>query len=296
MTHPARAPIETRVLGAGDEKRLEEFLEAHANSSMILRSNLRTAGIVDRGQPFQATYAAALEGDRVVAVAAHMSRGQIALQAPEHVEAVVRLAAERSGRAIGGFIGPWAQVAAAREALGLGEHPTRLMSREILYALPLGDLVVPPMLASGAVRCRRPEDADMPLLSEWRNGYNVEASGMAEGPETTAQSQRDVEHWRAARASFVLTRDGEPVAYSAFNATIPDTVQVGGVWTPPALRARGYGRCVVAGSLVMAREEGAGRALLFTGDDNLPAQRAYEALGFRPIGDYGLIRFAEPAR
>jgi predicted GNAT family acetyltransferase len=165
------------------------------------------------------------------------------------------------------------------------------VSREVLYTLALTDLIVPPPLVSGEVRCRRPVDDDIATLVDWRTAYNVTMNGLAEGPDTIAQSRRDVEHWRATRASFVLTRADERVAYSAFNATLPDVVQVGGVWTPASLRSRGYGRCVVAGSLLIARDEGATRALLFTGEDNRPAQRAYEALGFRAIGDYGLMRF-----
>jgi hypothetical protein len=59
-----------RILGPGDEERLERLLAAHADSSMFLRSNRRAAGLVDRGEPYQGTYAAALSGDDVVAVAA----------------------------------------------------------------------------------------------------------------------------------------------------------------------------------------------------------------------------------
>jgi RimJ/RimL family protein N-acetyltransferase len=284
--------VELRVLGSGDERRLEAFLGAHADSSMILRSNVRAVGVVDRGGPFHGIYAAAVDGDRVVAVAAHMTRGGIVLQAPDHVEVVVRLAVERSGRPVAGLLGPWPQVITARDALGLRNRPTRQMSREILYALVLRDLVVPAMLGSGAVRCRRSEPDDLKLLAEWRAAYNVEANGRPDDAENPIRSRAEIEHWHTTGVSFVLTRDEVPVAYSAFNAHLPDVVQVGGVWTPPPLRGHGYARSVVAGSLLLARTAGARRAVLFTGDENLPAQRAYEALGFRPIGDYGLLFFA----
>ena len=280
-----------RVLGPGDEKRLDAFLARHADSSMMLRANLRTAGLEDRGEPYQATYAAALDGERVVAVAAHTWLGGILLQAPEQLDAVVRHAAERSGRRVGGFVGPWAQVVAARAALGLDDQPTRMASREILYALPLADLVVPHPLASGAVACRRPTDADLALIAEWRTAYNAEANGVPADATGRARAREEAERWHAERVDFLLTRAGEPVAYSAFNAHLPDMVQVGGVWTPPPLRSRGYARGVVAGSLLAARAEGAHRAILFTGEENVPAQRAYEALGFRPVGDSGLRFF-----
>jgi predicted GNAT family acetyltransferase len=72
-------------------------------------------------------------------------------------------------------------------------------------------------------------------------------------------------------------------------------VQIGGVWTPPAWRGRGYAKAVVAGALLAARERGVARSVLFTGPDNHPAQAAYRALGYGRVGDYALVLFAEPA-
>ena len=51
-----------RLLGPGDEGRLEAFLAEHANSSLFLRSNLARGGLADHGQEFQGAYAAALAG------------------------------------------------------------------------------------------------------------------------------------------------------------------------------------------------------------------------------------------
>jgi ribosomal protein S18 acetylase RimI-like enzyme len=53
---------------------------------------------------------------------------------------------------------------------------------------------------------------------------------------------------------------------------------------------------VVAGSLLDARAQGVARGVLFTAEENRPAQRAYQALGFRVVGDYGLLGFAEAQR
>jgi GNAT superfamily N-acetyltransferase len=84
-----------------------------------------------------------------------------------------------------------------------------------------------------------------------------------------------------------VRRDGVLVSLSAFNASLPDIVQLGGIYTPPELRGRGYAKVAVAASLLAAREKGASRAILFT--SNPSAVRTYEALGFCRIGDYGLV-------
>jgi predicted GNAT family acetyltransferase len=90
-------------------------------------------------------------------------------------------------------------------------------------------------------------------------------------------------------SAWVLERDGELLAHTGFNAQLPDAVQIGGVWTPHPLRGRGYARCAVASHLLAARETGATLALLFTTEANLPARRAYAALGFEASGSYRLL-------
>src|SRR5690606_11892125 len=110
-------------------------------------------------------------------------------------------------------------------------------------------------------------------------------------PELDASSAAEIEPLLRQESCFLLERDGDPVAFSAFNARLPDCVQIGGVFTPPALRGRGYARAVVAGSLLHARAAGATRSVLFTGKENAAARRAYHALGYRVVGEYGLVLF-----
>jgi uncharacterized protein len=71
-------------------------------------------------------------------------------------------------------------------------------------------------------------------------------------------------------------------------------VQICGVWTPPALRVKGYAKSVVARSLLDARSQRVKRAILFTGDNNQAAKAVYRGIGFLPTGEkYGLILFEE---
>jgi predicted GNAT family acetyltransferase len=51
----------------------------------------------------------------------------------------------------------------------------------------------------------------------------------------------------------------------------------------------------VAGALLAARAAGVQRSVLFTAETNLPARRAYAALGFTRIGDWALIFLKDPA-
>jgi ribosomal protein S18 acetylase RimI-like enzyme len=281
--------LEIRALTPGDEPALESFLKQHADSSMFLRSNARAGGLVYEGKPLQADYLAAFEGTRVVAVAAHAWNGMVLVQAPEHIEAVARAVVQRSGRAVTGISGPADQVTAARTALELDDRPGPKFGREELFALELADLIVPAPLADGRWRCRPPHDDELDLVIGWRVDFMIEALHRAAGPGLRDEAaaimhlvHEDERHW-------LLFDAGRPVAYSAFNAALPDIVQIGGVWTPPDLRSRGYGRAVVAGSLLDARAQGVTRAVLFAERED--AKRAYRGLGFSVVGEYGLLLF-----
>jgi uncharacterized protein len=283
---------ELRVLGPGDAAALDAFLARHADTSMFLRSNARSAGLVDRGQPMQGTYVATLEDGRVAGVAAHYWNGMVLVQAPAHAPVVARRAVEQSGRRVTGLSGPWAQVVTARTALGLGTTPAAKDSRDQLYALDLARLVVPMPLATGELGCRRPERHELELLAEWRVRFSVEALGAVDRAELRRASRDDVLLHNARGADWVAVRGSTPVAYAVFNAMLPDIVQIGGVWTPPVERGRGCARSVVAGSLLAARAQGVRRAVLFVEPGNAAAQRAYVAIGFELVGDYGLVLWA----
>jgi RimJ/RimL family protein N-acetyltransferase len=281
-----------KTLHPGDEAALEAFLAQHADTSMFLRSNARAAGLADRGAPLQGTYVAALEAGHIVGVAAHCWNGIVLVQAPAHAAALARAAVRRSRRPVSGFSGPWPQVVAARAALGRGTAPTTKSSREELYALDLAALRLPPGLVAGDVRCRHPAADDLELLVDWRVQYAIAALQASDGPELRATSRSEVRLLHARGADWVVVREHAPVAYAAFNAMLPEIVQVGGVWVPPPLRGRGYGRAVVGGALLAARKQNVQRAVLFADPLNVPARTAYLALGFQIVGDYGLVLLA----
>jgi uncharacterized protein len=277
-----------RVLGEGDQPALEEFLASRADSSMFLLANSRKAGLLDQGLPFQATYAAAFEGGRMVAVAAHSWLGTVLVQAPVRLAEVVRAAVAASGRRTTGVLGPYDQARTAAEALGAREAAHE--GRELLYALDLRALRIPEALASDRVRWRRPRESELPLLIDWRADYVLEAQVEDPGPDLRARCAVAVELLHADGADFVLEDAGRLVAYCCYNARTTEAVQIGGVWTPVPLRGRGYARAVVAGALQSAASQGVRRSILFTPESNLPARRAYESLGFSIVGDYGLLR------
>jgi uncharacterized protein len=282
--------MKIRILQASDADALEAFLLPHLDSSMFLIGNLRAAGLRDRGEPYQGTYAAAYERGQMVAVVAHYWNNALVLQAPVHARPLCEAAARASGRPVRGFIGPAAQVEQAMAALGVVAEDAQLDERETLYALSLDQLQVPEPLEAGRVLGRRAGMADVELVTEWRVAFSLESLGDEDSPRLWDRVRGSVRRGVLERRIWLLEEaSGQPVSTSGFNAAIREAVQIGGVWTPPELRGRGFARAVVAASVLAARAEGVGRAVLFTGLENVPAQRAYAALGFQPLGDFRLV-------
>ena len=85
---------------------------------------------------------------------------------------------------------------------------------------------------------------------------------------------------------WVLDHNNISRSLCGFNASLPDIVQIGPVWTPVEYRNHGYARIVVALSLLAAMKKGIKQAILFT--NNLAAERAYFSIGFKKVGEYRL--------
>jgi RimJ/RimL family protein N-acetyltransferase len=276
-----------RILDDSDHSKLEAFLIGHRDSSMFLRANALRVGLVYRDATFHALYAGVFDEENLIGVVAHAWSGMVLLQCPGEIDELARKCILWSGRKVTGLAGPANQVRRARIALGLLDAPAKMDEEEWLYAMDLTELVVPAAFQSGDILCRPPLPEERDLLCQWRSAYDIETLGSNDSEETRTRAAATLDRQVAEGNAWIAVRNGEPVSLSAFNATLPDVVQLGGIYTPPAHRGRGYARAAVAASLIVARQRGASRAVLFTG--NPAAARSYEAVGFRRLGDYGLI-------
>ena len=173
--------------------------------------------------------------------------------------------------------------------LGFADIWGLMDSDEVLYALDLTDLVIPGLLLDGSVTCRPPLLRERELICGWRIAYDVETLGGTFSVGGREDAERWLDQLIADGHVWVALAGGELVSLSAFNAALPDIVQLGGIYTPPRHRGKGYAKAAVAASLLVARERGVRRAVLFT--SNPSAARSYEAVGFHRVGDFGLVCF-----
>lgn len=285
---------EIRELDPGDCSTVKEFLKTKRASSMFLLSNLATSGIVDGDQPFQGAYAGAFEEGALCGVLAHYWNGNLMPQAAvAHLPELLRVVLTASSRPIKGMVGLLSQCEVLIASLGIPAGDFQLFERERLYCLSADSLVIPP--SAGRVRRARP--ADVEGLVSLYTAYNVEALNES-ADEALASASRDVERRLVSATQWVLPDQvtGAIVSACTFNATSMPVVQIGGVYTPFALRGKGYARACVAGALMQAFNDGFAEAVLFTGKENVPAWRAYEAIGFCAIDEFCVALLAQPWR
>jgi GNAT superfamily N-acetyltransferase len=288
MLPEKRAPL---ILSRDHAGMLDRFLMTRPESSLMLLSNLRRAGLEDRDGVFQGTYAAYVDNGGITGVAAHFWNGMVILQAPEDPGPLIRAAVAASGRQWAGIAGPFDQLQQVMPEI-LRTHPSPAMNgRDTLFSLCLDDLNTPGRLGRGDVTCRHPAEDELLAMIDLRIAFMQEVLGGQMRPYHEDEARDLVTDQQQAGNIWILEKAGSVVATTAVSAAVPGMIQVGGVYTLPGYRNQGYGRAVVAGSLIEARTRGVEKAILFTGTD-MPAARAmYRALGFRQTGEYGLVIF-----
>lgn len=191
------------------------------------------------------------------------------------------------GAQISAVIGAQPAARAVVAALGCQGQPATLDRDEPHYLCRLDQLALP----DGPGALVPLKDAPRALLLQWLADYQTEALG-TEARTAQRRALDDLERYQQADSHRVLMVEGRACAMTGINARAGDMVQVGGVYTPPDLRGRGHARRAVALHLQEHRRTGTSAAVLFAA--NVPAQRAYEAIGFRQIGLWCLLLLADP--
>jgi hypothetical protein len=138
----------------------------------------------------------------------------------------------------------------------------------------------------GAMRAYTP--ADRQLAIDWLGAFFTEA--MPDVPE--GRIEQIVDDRAAGMGSFVLWEDdGTVVSLAGHAGETPNGSRVGPVYTPPEHRGRGYASALTAAltEQLLARRR---FCFLFTDLANPTSNSIYQRIGYRPVTDITLWRFA----
>jgi predicted GNAT family acetyltransferase len=148
----------------------------------------------------------------------------------------------------------------------------------------LAGLTPPAPPAPGAPRLATAADRD--LVIAWFRDFLREAGAVAE--QDPARQVDD----RMSYGGLTLWEDhGAVVSMAGLTRKVADTIRVGPVYTPPALRRRGYGAAVTAAVTQAALDAGAAEVVLFTDQANPVSNAIYQRLGYRPVEDRIVLVF-----
>lgn len=149
-----------------------------------------------------------------------------------------------------------------------------------LHAVGPDELIDPPRPAGGRLRAPRHEEQE--LVADWYLAFIAE-SHEQEAPDVARRTAR----MRIERGLLLVwDADGEPVSLAGRTVAVAGVPRIGPVYTPPALRGRGYASTAVAALSRALFAEGARRVVLFTDLANPTSNKIYGEVGYRRLADY----------
>jgi predicted GNAT family acetyltransferase len=201
--------------------------------------------------------------------------GEAAAELADTLAATGReLAGVNSGEQTAGrFAGHWQQRTGITSAI---HQRTRLFR--------LGTLIPPSPAAPGRGRVATAADRDQVVT--WFGEFMAEAGSLAEADPARAADDR------MSYGGMTLWEDGGiPVSMAGVTRQVAGAIRVGPVYTPPALRGRGYGTTATTAVTQAALDGGAAEVLLFTDQANPTSNGIYQRLGYRPVEDRVILAF-----
>lgn len=145
---------------------------------------------------------------------------------------------------------------------------------------------LPPV--SGDLRVAADDDVD--LIAGWVRAFQMEALDES-GDE--ARTRKAVAA-RVSAGDYVLWQDDRPVSMALKTRPTRHGVSVTAVYTPPALRGRGYATACVAALSRRLLADGYHFCALYTNLANPISNSIYRRIGYRPLADFDLYRFDTP--
>jgi len=125
---------------------------------------------------------------------------------------------------------------------------------------------------------------EVELLVEWTNAFITESHASVSDPEAYVRGN-------IINRRLIIWKDPKPVSCAIYGIPTPNGTRVGGVYTPPEYRRRGYATANVAAVSQRALDEGHRYCCLFTDLANPTSNSIYQKIGYRPVCDFAQYSF-----
>jgi len=259
--------------------------EREAEHNLILGISGTLARALPAGDDPPPYLAIVRNASRPVAACLRTPPYNLVLSEVDDLEALARIADDLAGEPLPGVTGPpaaaehFARIWTSRHG---GRAETAL--RERVYRLTK---VRPPRPVSGGPR--RATLADLALLEQWLLAFHAEALPQ-EGGERV---RRQIAEWdpETGRQFWLWEDGGSPVSLVGAGSPTPRGIRIGPVYTPPALRGRGYASNLTAAVSQRALDAGRTFCFLYTDLANPTSNAIYQRIGYEPVCDAVMLSF-----
>jgi len=277
MTIQHASRLEVRRLREHDRVQLLAFLNKEPGYNLFLINNLEQYGLRNASFRFWAVFAA---GDIRAVLMMVEQRGAFFAPNKADVQPLVEIAEREQLRFTMG----------QRELLDavLAASTLRVVRREEhnFCELRPGDLRPAVLKVPPGLVVRRAEPADVDRLASFY--FGTAGFEHLSYMEVRHSMMGRVRHLR----TYLADKDHHLVSAASTSAESDVAAMIGGVWTAPDARNHGYSTVVVARLADELLKTGR-TVYLFYLEDNAPAARVYEKIGFRVIGKWSVIYLAE---
>lgn len=273
---------------AYEEKALD-LLRRYQETSLFLLGNLKDLGSKMGEVIYSGNFKCLIKNERVVAVFVLAKIGNILLQTDRNQDYsdVILDTCLTEGIPIRGVIGEYTLATNLLEKLQqkFPSFQTSFHTKDILYQLYLKQVEVS-NFKDPSVRFLEESDFDAfnSLFSAFGEELGLDQGQTLEVKRQNFLNATNKQHW------WGLFQNGELIAICAYNAHVEKMAQLGGIYTTPKMRKKGCSKRLlqqmIQDSIQVHHVE---KLVLFTQEDNMPARRLYESLGFKQIGEFGLF-------
>lgn len=271
-----------------DQKEMVAFLKAYEDYCLFLLGNLETYGLTLGDDSYSGNYKLARDHSKVVAVFCLVRSGTLLIQSERcdrsFFDTVVQSCLEEN-IPITGLLGEWSFCSSFWQYLkekGIIGSET-FVSKEVLYAADLQHQFLEPQ-----------SNVRLLQLSDWERWIDLRMTYIKEMKLPSQQSMDEIreefERDVGLKIAWGLFLKGELISIADLNAKAMDLGQVGGVFTIPLHRKKGYSSAVMRQLMHDAKHlHNLRKLIIFTGEDNVSARKVYESLGVAAIGNYALL-------
>lgn len=139
--------------------------------------------------------------------------------------------------------------------------------------------VIHPAYPPGTFRAAEPDDLDR--IARWVQAFQRDI-----GKGATLEEAYEIAQARIEKHMIYLWENEEPVSMAAKARPMPNGIAVNFVYTPPALRRKGYATACVARLSQLLLDEGYRWCTLFTDLANPTSNSIYQQIGYVPVCDF----------